>query len=65
MVYSADLKSAAARHTGSSPVSRTKQRLGSLMVKQRIYIPCATDNWPMSVRLRPEVPRVNKKATML
>jgi hypothetical protein len=26
------------------------------MVKQRIYIPCATDNWPMSVRLRPEVP---------
>ena len=30
--------------------------LGSLTVKQRIYIPCATDNWPMWVRLPPEVP---------
>lgn len=26
------------------------------MVKQRIYIPCATDNWPMWVRLPPEAP---------
>ena len=31
-------------------------RLCSLMVKQRIYIPCATDNWPMWVRLPPEAP---------
>ena len=30
--------------------------LCSLMVKQRIYIPCATDNWPMWVRLPPEAP---------
>jgi hypothetical protein len=29
------------------------------MVKQRIYIPCATDNWPMSVRPRPLLPTVN------
>jgi hypothetical protein len=28
----------------------------SLTVKQRIYIPCATDNWPMWVRLPPGVP---------
>ena len=26
------------------------------MVKQRIYIPCATDNWPMQVRPLPEAP---------
>ena len=30
--------------------------LCSLTVKQRIYIPCATDNWPMWVRLPPEAP---------
>jgi len=34
--------------------------LCSLMVKQRIYIPCATDNWPMWVRLPPEAPISSK-----
>ncbi len=41
--------------TSSTLVSRSKC-LCSLMVKQRIYIPCATDNWPMWVRLPPEAP---------
>ncbi len=41
----------------SNLVSRSKVLcLCSLMVKQRIYIPCATDNWPMWVRLPPEAP---------
>ena len=30
--------------------------LCSLMVKQRIYIPCATDNWPIQVRVLSEAP---------
>ena len=37
---------------------------GSLMVKQRIYIPCATDNWPMWVRLPPGGPN-NKGSNMV
>lgn len=35
---------------GSTPTLSAKQWV-SLMVKQRIYIPCATDNWPIWVRV--------------
>ena len=37
MVYTADLKSAAARIEGSSPSTRTKQGAFSLMVKQSTH----------------------------
>ena len=37
MVYTGDLKSPDASRAGSSPVTRTKQCLGSLMVKQATH----------------------------